>query len=258
MEFSGSSTFEVLLSLLSLPLLTCFLAIFLSFCPSPYVHPNPTRNEPANYKKESFKWTVLFREIFGYFRIISTFYREIFALCFRLFSWNFHISYLDISHFAFFRDQTKYKKLRNFRENFFREKCVTIFLFRWKPYICCVLRRKWLRTTHTKERRTRTNSLSLSDRSKISSDWYQNQKHYQPILPSIYREHFIKYYEECPFNSDFLLRSVFSWWPSLLLRVYRCGSLLPTQSTTCSHSGRGWWPVYPTSRWSYIIYLLVF
>ena len=120
------------------------------------------------------------------------------------------------------------------------------------------VRRKWLRTTHTKERRTRTNSLSLSDRSKISSDWYQNQKHYQPILPSIYREHFIKYYEECPFNSDFLLRSVFSWWPSLLLRVYRCGSLLPTQSTTCSHSGRGWWPVYPTSRWSYIIYLLVF
>ena len=192
---------------------------------------------------------------------------------FRVFSHNFHFLsrnicimfspfFLKFSHFLFgyfafciFSRSNEIQKTPKLSGKFFFcEKSVTIFLFRWKPYICCVLRRKWLRTTYTKELRTRTNPLSLSDRSKISSDWYQNQKHYQPILPFIYREHFIKYYEKCPFNSDFLFRSVFSWWPSLLLRVYRCGSLLPTQSTTFSHSGRGWWPVYPTSRWSYIIF----
>ena len=43
-----------------------------------YVHPNSASHEPANYKKESLKWTALFREIFALF--LSHFlFRENFA-----------------------------------------------------------------------------------------------------------------------------------------------------------------------------------
>jgi len=190
---------------------------------------------------------------------------------FRVFSHNVHFFIAKYLHYVFRlfqeiflfyiwifrileRNFSRSNEMRKTSKFFFAKNAKRFSFFGGNRTSVASRRRKWLRTTHTKERRTRTNSLSLSDRSKISSDWYQNQKHYQPILPFIYREHFIKYYEKCPFNSDFLFRSVFSWWPSLLLRVYRCGSLLPTQSTTFSHSGRGWWPVYPTSRWSYIIF----
>ena len=68
------------------------LAIFLSFCPLTYVHPNPASHEPANYKKESLKWT-----IFVVFRIISVFYSKYSHFLFR-------------EKFCIFRKRTKCKK----------------------------------------------------------------------------------------------------------------------------------------------------
>ena len=80
---SDSSTFEVLIYYINIFFLSfycnkCFdienlisLANFLSFCPSTHVRPNPARNEPANYTKESSKWTVFFREIFAFYEIIA-------------------------------------------------------------------------------------------------------------------------------------------------------------------------------------------
>ena len=68
-----------------------------SFCPSTYVYPNPASHEPANYKKESFKWIEFFREIFVFFFSHNSvfFSRNVYIIFFRIFSRNFHSS-----HFA--------------------------------------------------------------------------------------------------------------------------------------------------------------
>ena len=85
---ADSSTFEALqyynIYLSSFTLLDednlISLAIYLSFCPSKYINQNPTSHEPANYNKESLKWTVFFAKF--------SFLCVIFALLFRIFSRN--------------------------------------------------------------------------------------------------------------------------------------------------------------------------
>ena len=64
------------------------LAIFLSFCPSAYVHPNPASHKPANYKKETFKWTVFFAKFSCVFLHNFRFFLGNFRI---IFSWNFFI-----------------------------------------------------------------------------------------------------------------------------------------------------------------------
>ena len=58
-----------------------FANFFLSICPSMYVHPNIASHEPPNYKKESFKWTIFFYEIFVFFlHYFRVFFLKIFKL----------------------------------------------------------------------------------------------------------------------------------------------------------------------------------
>ena len=131
------------------------LTIFLSFCPSTYVHPNPASHELANYKKESFKWTIFFREIFVFFLHNFRFLYEIFASFFSHYFAKFRISYFaKISlflakqikakfrekneHFPIFGERTKCENEAKWsRTKNFRGKCEIFakrfFSVRWKP-----------------------------------------------------------------------------------------------------------------------------
>ena len=65
-------------------------AIFLSFCPSTYIHQNPPSNESANYKKESFNFKfsdVSFAKFSHYFFciILHYFFAKFVLYCFRIF-----------------------------------------------------------------------------------------------------------------------------------------------------------------------------
>ena len=73
------------------------------------------KSKLANYKQESFKWTVFFREILVFFRII--FYREIFASLF----------FAKFSHYFFWQN------FGIFFEFFLRNFCISFFnQNRWK------------------------------------------------------------------------------------------------------------------------------
>ena len=94
--------------------LSSHLSEFLSV----YVRLLPASHEPANYKKESFKWTVFFREIYLFFPSYS---RVFFLIISVFFSRNFCIIFFS-QNFSFFRETDRSKTLRK-NENFlFRRK----------------------------------------------------------------------------------------------------------------------------------------
>ena len=167
---------------------------------------------------------------------IAKYLHYVFAFFLEIFT--FPIWIFRILHFFAIKRNTKNSEI--FGKIFVCEKSVTIFLFCWKPYICCVLRRKWLRTTYTKELRTRTNSLSLSDRSKISSDWYQNQKHYQPILHPFIANTLLNITKNVPLIPIFCLGvysadgQVYCWE---FTDVAVCSQLNPLPSLTLAEDG---------------------
>ena len=90
-----------------------YYSIFLSFCPSTYVHPNPASYESANFFLIGPYCCAKFSCFFAKFPLFSLFYREPLHYFFRKTDWS------KIS-----------PKKRNF-SHFSRND----WLFRWKPYL---------------------------------------------------------------------------------------------------------------------------
>ena len=106
------------------------LAIFLSFCPSTYVHPNPANHETANSRKNILNHPYFFAKFsHDFFRLFCEIFVFSISRTFRIFfAKQIEEKVREKNRkCSYFLRSNEMQTMRNFR----RKK--KIFLFRWKP-----------------------------------------------------------------------------------------------------------------------------